>query len=80
MITQEFVTKTVIKFSNMNRETLNAYADYLIGKPCPVHPNNKIKQGRWDIFCGMRDKYGTWCNGGSPTQEFISNYERENNE
>lgn len=64
----------------MNRKTLEAYADYLIGKPCPIHPDRTIKQGKWDIWCGAKDEFNTWCNGGEIPKEFITNYERENNE
>lgn len=66
----------------MNRELIEKYAQYLIGKPCPAHPNNIIRQGKWDLWCGMKDEFGTWCNGGNlPSEEEIINLlERSQND
>lgn len=61
-------------------EVVEAYAKYLIGKPCPMHPNRTVKKGNWDLWCGGTDELGRWCNGGAIPQEFISKYERNKND
>jgi len=55
---------------------LEAYGKYLIGKPCPLHPQSKIKDGKWDIWCGNKTELGTWCNGGSVNKEWLENYRK----
>lgn len=60
----------------LTREELAAYADYLIGKPCPVHPNNIIKNGYYDIYCGSKTKYGSFCNGGRISIKWLNEYRK----
>jgi hypothetical protein len=63
----------------MNRKDLTAWSDYLVGKQCPLHPHRIIKEGKWGLYCGEKDKFGVWCNGGWPNQEFINNLRKETN-
>ncbi len=60
------------------RKEIDAWDEYLLGKDCPVHPNAKIKQGKYGLWCGIKTENG-WCNGGWPTEEWINNYRKENN-
>lgn len=65
----------------MNRELLEQYSNYLIGKPCPVH-NRTLKEGRYGLYCGAKDEFGTWCNGGNlpSEQDIINLLERSKND
>ena len=63
--------------NTITRKELEAYSKYLIGKPCPLHPNSKIKDGKWDIWCGNKLEDGTWCNGGSIDEQWLTNLRKE---
>lgn len=59
---------------------LELYEAYLLGKRCPKHPNNVVKRGHYDLWCGMKDELGRWCNGGPISQIFLNNLRRERKE
>lgn len=61
----------------MTRKELEAWTDYLVGKPCPKHPHSLIKNARYGLYCGNKDEYGTGCNGGWPTTEFLTNLRKK---
>jgi hypothetical protein len=61
---------------NILMKELAAWQDEQIGKPCPKHPNHKIKRGKWVNWCGVKTAFG-WCDGGWPTEEWINNYRQK---
>lgn len=64
----------------LTRKELDAWTDYQIGKPCPIH-GSVIKSGKlYGNWCGNKDEWGTWCNGGSPTEEWLINFRKEQHE
>ncbi len=63
----------------LTKEALEAYGEYLIGKPCPLHPHSIMKKGKWDIWCGNKTELGSWCNGDFPSEEFLTNFRKESN-
>jgi hypothetical protein len=58
---------------------LLAWQDYLVGKPCPFHPKSKIRNATYGLWCGNKNEWGTGCNGGNPTEEFLTNLRKEKN-
>lgn len=60
-------------------QILKAWAKYEIGKPCRKHPEYIVKNGKYGNWCGAKDDLGRWCNGSMPTPDFISNFEKNDN-
>lgn len=61
----------------MFRHELEAWCNYLVGKPCPIHPNRRIMNGTHGLWCGSKDEKGRWCDGGEISQEFLENLRKE---
>ena len=57
----------------ITREQLDKWQTYQIGKPCPLHPENTVKEGKWGNYCGGKTTFGSHCDGGLPTEEFLTN-------
>jgi len=68
------MTKTV------SGDEMEAWQKYLIGKQCPRHPDKIVKDGYWGLWCGAKTELGTWCDCGWPTNEWLLNFRKENNE
>jgi len=62
----------------ITRDELDAWEKYIIGKPCPKHPNSLVKKGKYGTWCGNRTNLGSWCDCGWPTEEFIINHRKSN--
>lgn len=60
----------------INEALLEAWRAYQIGKECPKHPGMLIKKGKYGNWDGVKTAFG-WCDGGSPTDEFINNYRKD---
>lgn len=58
------------------KQEIEEWEKHLVGKECPIHSNMKIKNGKFGLWCGTKTSFG-WCNGGWPTEEFISNLRKE---
>ena len=54
----------------MTGDELRHWQDWIVGKPCPKHPQSLIKDGKWGNWCGNKTDLGTWCDGGWPTEEY----------
>jgi hypothetical protein len=61
----------------MTRKEQEAWFNHLLGNPCPMHPHKIIKNGHWGLWCGEKDEFNTWCNGGSVTKEFLELIRKE---
>lgn len=61
----------------MTEKELEQWCNHLIGKACPKHPNRIIKEGRYGLWCGAKDEMDRWCDGGSPTKEFLASIRKE---
>ena len=61
----------------MTTQELDAWQEYLVGKPCPKHPHTIIKNGKFGLWCGNKTELRTWCDGGFPTKEFLESLRKE---
>lgn len=60
----------------ISREELDKWTDWLVGKPCPKHPNMIIQRGRYGNWCKVKTAFG-WCDGGFPTEAYINELRKE---
>ena len=63
--------------TTMTRGELDAWQKYLLGKSCPNHPNSIIKKGKYGLWCGNKNDYGSWCDGGWADDEWLDNYRKQ---
>lgn len=63
--------------NTITRKELTAWSNYIIGKPCPKHPQRLIQEGRHGNWCGVKNELGTWCDGGWPTKEWLESHREE---
>ena len=57
--------------NTLTRQDIDNWVKYLTNKPCPIHPNKTIKNGKWGLWCGEKDEFGRWCDGGSINLDLI---------
>lgn len=61
----------------MLRSELEKWQEHLVGKACPIHTGRLIRNGKFGLWCGAKDDFGRWCDGGSVSQEFLTNLRKE---